>query len=896
MPFPEYLEPDVDPVAAEAAVITGPNCRFTVLTPRVLRLEYDPEETFEDRPSQLVWYRNQPVPDFEVSRDGHRIVIETDALRLEYTPTDAGFSPETLSIDVFENGTTWRYGDEPADNLGGGLRTLDRVRGSTDLEDGIIARDGWSVVDDADSLVFDDEWVTPRDASDGYEDLYFFGYGREYTTALADFTAITGNPPLLPRFALGNWWSRYREFSQEELRRLMETFAEKDLPLSVCMIDMDWHVIDNPYHGGWTGWTWNRDLFEDPPGFLGWLHDHDLRTGLNIHPADGIHPHEVQYDDFAEFLGIDPASEQAIGFDASDPQFLAGYFEHVVEPIEEIDGVDFWWIDWQQWTESPEMEGLDPLWALNHLHALDRERDGKRPFVLSRWPGLGGHRYPVGFSGDAVIDWDSLQFQPHLTAAGGNAAFGWWSHDIGGHFGNTGSLRTFGELFARWAQFGTFSPINRIHTGDIPYLEKRPWVFEPTIRETVSDAMRLRHRLVPYLYTMAWRYHESGVAPIRPMYYHHPDEEAAYHSPQEYYFGSELIAAPHVRERDDETNLARQTVWLPDGEWFDFVTGERYESGFHARYGDMDDLPIYAKGGAIVPMDGGPTRNSVDAPETLRVLAFPGGDNGFDLYEDDGETLAYRDGEFAITPLGLTWEDDWLAFEIDPVEGETEYVPDDRTYELCFRGIHGNVDVSVEGLDADPAITYETDTTTLIVELEGVTPEDDVSVYVDTDESTLLAGEDNTMDRLRDVLWYLDVPARSKQPIENHAAAVVSGERSDLEWLNDFAEVLSPPQVRAIVETICDVGVEHLDHTEDERILVWNGEGREDATLTLRTFDRGGIPMAESGDSRRGPLPAFEVFEPDEWWRQDWTLEIEYADITAAEFNGEGETELYEGM
>ncbi|MCZ7672764.1 MAG: hypothetical protein M5U34_39435 [Chloroflexi bacterium] len=261
---------------------------------------------------------------------------------------------------------------------------------------------------------------------------------------------MAGAAPLLPRWALGNWWSRYWAYSAEELLGLMDEFKANHVPLSVCIVDMDWHLTETGNAAsGWTGYTWNRKLFPDPPGFLAALHERGLKTALNLHPADGVYPHEEKYEEMALEMGIDPASQQPVPFDIADPKFTRAYFERLHHPME-ADGVDFWWMDWQQGTRSA-VSGLDPLWWLNHLHFYDLGRDGekrpalsvskrpalsvskrpalsvsKRPFIFSRWGGLGNHRYPIGFSGDTHVTWDSLAFNlisrpppPMSTTVGG---------------------------------------------------------------------------------------------------------------------------------------------------------------------------------------------------------------------------------------------------------------------------------------------------------------------------------------------------------------------------------------------------------------------------------------------------------------------------------------------
>jgi alpha-glucosidase (family GH31 glycosyl hydrolase) len=359
------------------------------------------------------------------------------------------------------------------------------------------------------SLVFDAHgWLEPRAALPEAQDLYFFGYGHDYHGCLRDYCRIAGSVPLLPRWALGNWWSRYWAYTQEELTALVEGFRAHDVPLSVCIVDMDWHIVDTGRgYSGWTGYTWNKALFPDPDGFIRGLHDRGLKTALNLHPADGVRPHEGMYAEMARRMGIDPETEEPVRFDLADPDFANAYFEVLHHP-QEARGVDFWWLDWQQ-GELSGLPGLDPLWWLNHLHFCDLGRDGrKRPFIFSRWGGLGNHRYPIGFSGDTYIAWETLAFEPHFTASAANVGYGWWSHDIGGHMLGVEEP----ELYTRWAQFGVFSPIMRLHSTKNPFHERRPWGFDAETLRVTRDAMQLRHALIPYLHTMSWRNHRESVS------------------------------------------------------------------------------------------------------------------------------------------------------------------------------------------------------------------------------------------------------------------------------------------------------------------------------------------------------------------------------------------------
>lgn len=879
MGLPDDLIPETAPAARDEAVVEGAGYRFTVLTPSVIRMEYAANGNFEDRASQRIWYRDHPAPEFDVTKDGDVVEIATNEMTLRYTETAGGFTEDSLSIRIPGDGTEWRYGDV-ADALGGAVRTVDGLDGGTPLDAGLINPDGWTVIDDSESLVFEDDgWVERRTGNESIEDLYFFAYGDDYRSLLGELVTIAGPVPMIPRWSLGNWWSRYWAYSEADLRDLLTTFQELDIPLSVCVIDMDWHTTDNEYHGGWTGWTWNRELFPDPAGFISWLHDQDLHTGLNIHPADGVHPHEEQYENFADSMGIDPASETPIEFDSSDSTFLEGYFEHVIRPIEERDGVDFWWIDWQQWDECPNLPGLDPLWALNHLHALDRTRNGRRPFILSRWAGIGGQRYPIQFSGDAHITWESLGFQPYLTMSSANVGCGWWSHDIGGHTGGTGDPIQFGELYTRWTQFGALSPVNRIHTTHDAYLDKRPWEFPDTIENLLVDSLQFRHRLIPYLYTMAWRHHRIGIPLIEPLYYSSPQDPAAYTCTSTYLFGTELAAAPYTTPRGQSTNLSRQPVWLPEGEWFDFFDGRRYQDGWHVRYGTLEDIPLYARAGAIVPL--GPQASSnTEPPRRLQVTVFPGADNGFELYEDDGKSNGYLGGDYAITPFDLSWEEDRLGLEIGPPEGNRDHIPDSRRYDVAIRGIIEPDRVVAQSPSIIATTEYEEASRTLRIALEPAAVGQSLELCVETNEESLI--EHRNHENPRELLERFVAPSGMKESLEQR----IRTDPHDPSWLDEFAVGLDRSQLRTLAETYLDVGVERFTTEEFDRIVMWNNSDRDD--VYYRYSEREARPVKTEVSGENAPVRGEKIIEIDDRDPFTWEFEFRVGGVVLASYRERG--------
>lgn len=485
---------------------------------------------------------------------------------------------------------------------------------------------------------------------------------------------------------------------------LLERFGEEGIPFSVAVLDMDWHLVDiDPAIGsGWTGYTWNRELFPDPAGFLKQLHDKHLKVTLNVHPADGVRRHEDKYVDMVKELGDEAKEGEAVEFDITNPRFLEAYFKILHEPLEE-EGVDFWWIDWQS-GNTTKVEGLDPLWMLNHYHYLHNCRDGKRGLCFSRYAGPGSHRYPVGFSGDTVITWESLDFQPYFTATAANIGYTWWSHDIGGHM--MGYMDH--ELAVRWVQFGVFSPVNRLHSSSNPFTVKEPWNYPAEKAEIMKKYLRLRHMLVPYLFTMNEMCHSQGMPLVEPVYYEHPWEEAAYQYGNEYYFGTQLLVCPVTAPTEKSVLRARTQAWLPEGIWFDFFTGRIYQGNRHVvLWRKLEEMPVFAKAGAIIPLSKDWKADVNRNPEELEVLVFPGSDGEFSLYEEYEGAAVWSD--FVL---------DWGKGIVTVKVRSKERIGIKRRYQFVFPcwETAGKPEVRVNGDIVFPEIVQESNAVQIIID------------------------------------------------------------------------------------------------------------------------------------------------------------------------------------
>jgi alpha-glucosidase (family GH31 glycosyl hydrolase) len=761
MKLKDLYVPKIDASPNAENVVKGEDYRLTVITDRLFRVEVDKGGEFLDLPSQSVWNRNLGKVEFEVEKSGNKVEITTKRAKLiffegtkkykAYTATDEGlfidtdgsFVGDTLKNGkgVFDgerepcggvNGSAIKYLKEKNEavtgvlegenlkgrkmpvkgffgsgNLKGTKRTLDGVFGPVKLGDGIMSMSGVAAFDDKSLVLMPDGTIGGRDAS-RERDIYVFAYGDDYLGALKDFYGITGEVPQLPRYSLGNWWSRYYEYTDTEYLNLMKTFKNNGIPFSVATIDMDWHrVADVPkqYGSGWTGYTWNKEFFKDPRAFLKELKNEGYKITLNLHPSDGCRAYEEYYSDIADDMGIDKNSGAPVKFDMTDPKFVNAYFERLHYPLEKM-GVDFWWIDWQQGKKTS-VDNLDPLWLLNHYHTLDNAKDG-RPLILSRYAGIGSHRYQLGFSGDTYIGWKMLDFMPYFTAAASNIGFTWWSHDIGGHhFGKRDE-----ELYLRWVQHGVFSPVMRLHGSKNLFINKSPLNYRADIRDCAIEFLRLRHKLIPYIYTMNYLNRVEGIPLCMPMYYGYKNPEFyAKKYRNMYMFGSELIVAPITRPADkaSKTEISYADAFLPKGNYTDIFNGFRYsagENGLKVRmFRGLDGIPVLARDGAILTTDENVGINTAN-PEKLRVTVFPGADNSFKLYEDDGESADYKNGAYALTEFELKGDRRDFTLTVKAPEGDISVIPAARTYRVELFGVAAVGEAAVSCKDGREVFSY----------------------------------------------------------------------------------------------------------------------------------------------------------------------------------------------
>ncbi len=706
-----------DTRAEEKAIFKGPNYRISIITERVVRLEYSPLGQFVDEPTQLIRKRDFGFPEFRVNQDQNFIEITTRYFVLTYlkrqpfTGTKADPMKNlkiTLNSRENDRKRDWYYNHPEARNMNGNMVSLD-VPCANSLKRGLYSLEGFASIDDTPNKILNQDG-TFKDRSQNSIDIYVFMYDKDFKQALLDYYKMTGFPELIPRYALGNWWCRNTTYDDFKLDELIRHFEKKLIPLSILLLDNDWHYRDVGQNKALkTGFTFNKALFPNPVNTIKKLHDKGIRVGVVLNPEQGIYPHEANYQQAVQYLGVQAG--RIINFDPLNPKLMDVYFKVFLHPLEEM-GIDFFWSDYKG------NLNLTNLWAYNHYMYLDSARTaGKRGMYLARSGIYAPHKYPICYAGGTEISWDTLRQAPlnYLNAA--NMGVSFWSQDVGGNHGGVEDK----ELYIRFLELSVFSPILRFHGARGMYYKKEPWVWDFETQNIAADYLRLRHRLIPYLYTESYNYTKSGTPLIQPFYYNYmwTYDDALYKN--QYYFGSQLLVCPILTKMDPVMNRTIHRFFIPEGVWYDFISGKKFPGNKkYVSFYKEEDYPVFAHAGSIVPLSNRSDYNNTGVPTDLEIQIFPGVSNTYTLYDDDGITSLYKEGYFLKTSIDYNYMKNNYTVIIRSIEGKSGIVPDTRNYKLVFRNTKEADNVTVFYNNAPLPFSATIDGNDFIVEIGKV--------------------------------------------------------------------------------------------------------------------------------------------------------------------------------
>jgi hypothetical protein len=599
--------------------------------------------------------------------------------------------------------------------LGGYRRSLDGVNGSALTTPGLLYQDGWTLLNDTTSAIFDEatKKVTPRPGHGGqpYQDGYVFGYGHDYQQGLADLATLTGPSELLPRWAYGVWYSEYYNRTAADYENvILPKFRSDGVPLDVLVTDTDFKSPST-----WNGWEMDPSKFPDPKAFFAWSKSQGLHNTLNIHPSIGSNDPQLAQAQATAKGGLTPNDGNYV-FDWGHPDQLKAYFD--LHQTMEQDGASFWWLDWCCDQSYSSLPGVTPDAWINQQYASDTAKNIGRGFAFSRAYGslqAGGYsgqqglptgpwadkRTTVHFTGDTTSDWPTLQFEvgytPGESASTGLSAV---SDDIGG-FNNDGTQTTGAEpgstkeaddLYARWVQFGTFQPSDRLHGN---HSDRLPWQYGPVAETSAEKFLNLRENLVPYTYTLAEQANRTGIPVVRPLYLQYPGEQSAYaEDGSEYLYGPDVLVAPVTTPGMTATT----SVWFPPGSsWTDYFTGQTYTGGTTQEITtDLGTMPVFIRSGGIMTTRTGDVTNDVQNPLTKVTVTVAGGRSGsFAMYEDNGTTTDLR--QSATTHVNYTEAGPDRMVRIAPAAGSFIGQVQQREWTVVFLNATMPTTVRIDG-------------------------------------------------------------------------------------------------------------------------------------------------------------------------------------------------------
>ena len=689
------------------SIIQGHKYRITILTDNLVRLEYSRLGHFSDLPTENVWFRSFTVPEFSLKEDDMFLEVIAKKFKFSYTKNKPfkgnKFNPmSNFKLEILNTDKVWYYNHPEVRNF----NTIGKSFEDKNIK-GLYSQDGFVSINDSSSKRFE-ETGTVIDAIEDYSDIYVFIYNEEFNNCLKDYYELTGKPAFIPRYALGNWWNKNVDYKDLGIKKLVDEFNFYDIPLSILLMNSDWHKNNLDSKKVSSGFSWNLDNYKNPQAMVKYLNSNGIRLGLTINPEEGFYPFEDLYEKAISYLKIN--NGDTIPFNVLDPKVLDVYLKLFVHPLEN-QGVDFFYLETNKLSEEEDL-------LLSHYHYYDMKRNYKRrPMLLNKNSLIAPHRYPIVYSGKTEVNWKTLKKVPEYNLLAAHSGISFVSHDIGGfHKGIEDN-----ELYIRFVQLGVFSPILKFGSDSGKYYKREPWRWNIKTYTIVQDYLKMRHRLIPYLYTESYEYYKNGKQLIEPIYFKYKDLYDDENYKYQYFFGSSLYISPIINKKEHIMNRVIHKFFIPEGTWYDFVTGKKFPGGKnYVSFFKDQDYPVFAKSGAIIPFGENDNLNDTTPPKNMEFHIFPGKDNIYKLYEDDGVSELYLKGYYLLTNIEYNYLPSNYTVIVRAVEGKSGIIPETRNYKFRFRNTKKADEVIAYFNNIEVPTNSYVDGTDFVVEVDNV--------------------------------------------------------------------------------------------------------------------------------------------------------------------------------
>ena len=711
--------------------------RLQVCSNSIVHVLYSPTASFPSRPDPVVIKTNWPVTKFAMQENADEVTLSTSQLKIVVTRKDGAITYRDLAGKQLVQEATRKltpvkvngedtYHAESFVNIYGSREALYGLgqhqagvwnyRGeSVDISQDnsnisvpfLVSSNGYGIFWNNDSRSrFNNRFANYLYVSSEVADVidYYFFYGPDLDKVIAAYRELTGQPPLFGKWAYGFWQCKNRYKSQEEILGVARRYRE--LHIAADNIVQDW-------------FWWNRKgefvfnkNYPDPKGMVDELHRENFHLMISIWPF--FEPGSANYDfmgkkgwfiDKFKFAKPPYHTDAMAVYDATNAEARKFYWDQVDQGLFKI-GVDAWWMD----TTEPETEGQEENIQLGHKLAIgsgdryvnvyplldtaavyDGQRassDQKRVYILSRSAFAGSQRNAVtAWSGDINSDWVSFRRQ---IPAGLNFALSgipYWTTDIGGFVSGDPDDPTYRELFVRWFQFGTFSPILRVH-GTRKTDQNELWSYGPVAQKILVSFDRLRYRLLPYTYSLAWKTTSDSYTPMRPLVMDFRSDVRAENTGDEFMYGPAFLVSPVT-----EPAATSRRVYLPDAKWYDFWNGVSVDGKREIRAeAPLDESPLYIRAGSIVPFGPAVEWSTEKPADPIELRIYRGADGEFTLYEDENDNYNYEKGVHAT--ITFRWDDAKRALTISDRQGEFPGMLTSRTFRVVFVGENHGIGIA----------------------------------------------------------------------------------------------------------------------------------------------------------------------------------------------------------